>query len=353
MSAPALTPTVRQAQDYLAAVEHELADLPVDDRSALLEDLALHLDALAAEEDDRPIAVRLGPPAAYAADLRAAAGLPARGGASRATTAGLRSRLAGVLAAPVAQRLLPAAHELRRLLVELRPAWWVLRGYLLVLVPCLLERDGVRDFPVPAPLGSNELGLLLVLATVAGSVALGRRRLPRLVGVLVVLVGAVLAVLAFAIWQDASASRLTRGYESQPWMDPAPDQAIGKYPLLSRYGPVTDVLPYAADGTPLEGVLLYDQDGRPLDVGVQEWWADNCVRVLDQPRAADGVPVPFSFPQSYVLDPRGVDLYGAPLSGQCVTELPRPEVPLPVFPAPEEPGTGQPIPPPVPPAPGD
>ena len=68
----------REAQDFLGAVERELADLPAEDRSALLEDLALHLEALTTEDDDRPLAVRLGSPAAYAADLRAAAGLPAR-----------------------------------------------------------------------------------------------------------------------------------------------------------------------------------------------------------------------------------------------------------------------------------
>jgi len=41
MSAPALSPA--QASDYLAAVEQELSDLPAEDRSALMEDLALHL----------------------------------------------------------------------------------------------------------------------------------------------------------------------------------------------------------------------------------------------------------------------------------------------------------------------
>jgi hypothetical protein len=326
MSAPPLSPGIRQAQDYLAAVEHELADLPVEDRSALLEDLALHLDALAAEDDDRPIAVRLGPPAAYATDLRAAAGLPPRGGGGRLTTAGLRQRLGRVLAVPV-------AGEVRRLIGELRPAWWVLRGYLLVLVPSLLDQDGARDFPVPAPFDSPVLGVPLVVLAVAGSVALGRRTLPLVPRVLVVVGGVVLAAMPLAIWQSASADGLTRAASYEPPYQPATDRALGTYPLLSRYGPVTDVLPYAADGTPLEGVLLYDQDGRPLDVGVQGWWADNCARVLDQPRAADGVPVPFSFPQSYVLDPRGVDLYGAPLSGQCVADLPRPEVPLPAFPA--------------------
>ena len=108
------------------------------------------------------------------------------------------------------------------------------------------------------------------------------------------------------------------------------------YPLLSRYGPVTDVFPYAADGTPLEGVLLYDQDGRPLHVGFQQWWADQCARVLDQPQAADGVPVPNSFPQSYVLDPgRGgpEPQHPAAAGSSCEPDVPRPAVPLPTFPA--------------------
>jgi hypothetical protein len=334
MSAPSITPAMRQAQDYLAAVEHELADLPVDDRSALLEDLSLHLDALTAEDDDRPIAVRLGPPAAYAADLRAAAGLPARGSSVRRATVGLRERLDGVLTAPGVQRAIPIGREVLRLLGELRPAWWVLRGYLVVLVPCLLESDKVRDFPVPAPLGSDELGLLLVVAAVVGSVALGRRKLPRPAGALVVVCGAVLLVASAVVAQNAWAGMTTR----YPVLvaSSAPDRAEGTYPLLSRYGPVTDVFPYAADGTPLEGVLLFDQDGRPLKVGFQQWWADGCVRVLEQPRAADGVPVPNSYPQVYEPSGSGVDGALVP-AGTCVTDLPRPEVPLPVFPTPAAP----------------
>ena len=158
MTAPADAMT-RQTQDYLAAVEHELADLPAEDRSALLEDLALHLEALAAEEDDRPVAVRLGPPADYAADLRAAAGLPARGSTVRPPAPGLRDRLDGLLASPAGRRIVPAGREVGRLLGELRPAWWVLRGYLDVLVPCLVARDGVSDFPVPGtPVMSTPFG---------------------------------------------------------------------------------------------------------------------------------------------------------------------------------------------------
>ncbi|WP_116450804.1 HAAS signaling domain-containing protein [Blastococcus litoris] len=332
-----MSPTVtRQAEDYLAAVEHELADLPAEDRSALLEDLAQHLDALTAEDDDRPVEVRLGLPAQYAADLRAAAGLPARGSAVRAVAPGLRERLDALLASPAARRAAPFARETRRLLVELRPAWWVLRGYLLVAVPCLLRPDGVRDVPVPAPLGSHLLGVLLVLAAVAGSVALGRREARGTVRGLVVAGGVVLLLVSAVAVQSAWSTVV----ESTPVLvmgagDDAPSEA---YPLVSRYGPVTDVLPYAADGTPLEDVLLYDQDGRPLHVGYQEWWADQCVRALEQPLAADGVPVPNSFPQDYELLGLDVDIHGVPVvPGQCVAERARPEVPLPVFP-PVQPG---------------
>jgi hypothetical protein len=329
MTAPTDAAGTRQAQDYLAAVEQELADLPAEDRSALLEDLALHLEALTAEDDDRPVAVRLGPPGAYATDLRAAAGLPARGGSIRPATVGLRQRLDAVLATPAVRRAVPAAREARRLLGDLRPAWWVLRGYLLVLVPCLAEFDGVRDFPVPAPLGSHVLGVLLVVTAVAGSVAFGRRTIPRPLGVLVGALGMVLLFFSFVVWESSGVSR---GGSSGVAFASSADRALDAYPLISRHGPVTDVLPYAADGTPLEGVLLYDQDGRPLHVGLQEWWADECVRVLEQPLAADGVPVPHSFPQSYELLGLDVDIHSAPLTpGQCLAEVPRPDVPLPVF----------------------
>lgn len=333
MTAPSLTPT-QQAHDYLTAVERELDDLPAEDRSALLEDLALHLDALTAEDDDRPLEVRLGAPASYAADLRSAAGLPTRSGGGPGTVAQWQQRLARVAATP-------AVRAVRRLLNELRPAWWVLRGYLLVLAPSVAQADGSRDFPVPAPLGSPLLGLVLVAAAVAASVWLGRRTLPGPLNLLIAVAGVLLAYSSLVI-VTVAVDRQQDGLASSPY-GPAYEQAMGEYPLLSRYGPVTDVFPYAADGTPLEGVLLYDQDGRPLQVGLQEWWADECLRVLEQPLAADGVPVPHSFPQSYELIGEGVDLHTAqPAPGRCTTEVPRPDVPLPVFPpaAPVAPAPG-------------
>ncbi|MBB3677765.1 HAAS signaling domain-containing protein [Modestobacter versicolor] len=320
MSAPAPAGIAQEARDYLRDVEAELADLPAEERGALLEDLEQHLEALAEEGDDCPVLIRLGSPAAYAEELRAAAGLPARGAArSPARTAQLRREVDRLRAHPL-------AGEVRQLLHELRPGWWVLRGYLVVAVPCLVTYGWV-GVPVPEPLGSPLLGFVLVLAAIAASVALGRRQLPRPVGLLVNAAGALLALVGLtAVGGSPSYDDGGVAYASSY------DVAVGDQPLVSRYGPVTDVLPYASDGTPLEGVLLYDQDGRPLQVGLQEWWADGCARVLRQPLAADGVPVPQAFPQTYVVDPSGVDGFGNP--AQCDATVARPEVPLPVFPAP-------------------
>ena len=77
-----------------------------------------------AEYDDRPLAVRLGSPAVYTADLRSAAGLPASGAGTRPALAGLSERLDRIRATPAARRMAPAARAARRFLEELRPAWW-------------------------------------------------------------------------------------------------------------------------------------------------------------------------------------------------------------------------------------
>ena len=63
---------------YATAVRVAFADLPGPDRELLLEDLEDHLQEVAAEAGG-PLSQRLGPPEAYAAELRASAGLPAPG----------------------------------------------------------------------------------------------------------------------------------------------------------------------------------------------------------------------------------------------------------------------------------
>ncbi|MGI8801341.1 MAG: HAAS signaling domain-containing protein [Solirubrobacteraceae bacterium] len=58
---------------YLAAVRAAVADLGADERDDLLVEVEASLIETAGE-DDRPIVERLGPPAEFAAELRASAG---------------------------------------------------------------------------------------------------------------------------------------------------------------------------------------------------------------------------------------------------------------------------------------
>ena len=319
MTAPTTTPA---AEQYLAEVEHELADLPADERAELLEDLAMHLAALQQEPDDRTLTERLGSSASYATELRSAAGLPPRASDS----SGTRTRWLRTTAAAV--RTSGAVRGLRSFLPQLRPAWWVLRGYLLVAVPSLWNIDGSRDFPVPAPAGSHLLGVILVSLAVVASVAVGRRQLSRFLALGVVAVNLVLLVGAANLLQDWA----WRSADNRVVFVDARTDAFVDSPLITDRGPVTNILAFDVNGKPLQGVLLYDQDGRPLSTGVQKWFADHCRRVVAPPRAADGTPVSNSYPKPYVLDPEGMTLSGNPVQpGQCTAST-APHVVVPVFP---------------------
>lgn len=324
-----------EAAAYLAAVERELADLPAEERAELLEDLGLHLQALQEESDDRPLDARLGSSVAYAVELRTAAGLPPRSAAKG-------QRMGWLTDAFDAVSQHRALTEVRAFLPELRPAWWVLRGYLIVLVPCVLNGGGRaflryvdgpfnlgrarEDFPVPSPFDSNWLGLLMVMVAVVVSVRIGRKQPRGAAGAAVVLLNTGLVLATLALAATANDAILHRSYTVTVTVPAAVSS------LASPHGPVTNVFAYSADGKPLTGVLLYDQDGRPLKASLQEWWADRCARVLAQPKAVDGVPVPQIYPQTYVLDPRGVSLNGTPVTaGQC-RAIPAPVVQLPRLP---------------------
>ncbi|MCU1587659.1 MAG: hypothetical protein JWN31_1152, partial [Frankiales bacterium] len=286
------------------------------------------------EHDERPLEVRLGSAAAYAAELRTAAGLPPR----QATGSTYLDRARSARAWLREQQWL---RDAAAFIIQLRPAWWLLRGYLLVLVPCMLYRNryafghhgryfylrkAAQDFPVPSVWGSHLLGLLAALVAIVASVKLGRASLARGTRVVVGLAGALLVTAALVV-SNAAFDRVSIAPTRTVLVPVATTD-----PLSSGHGPVTNIFPFGADGRPLDGVLLYDQDGRPLRASQQEWWPDGCARVLAQPKAADGVPVAQSYPQQYVLDPRGVTMDGLPVGpGQC-RALPVPKVSLPIFP---------------------
>ncbi|TDC11118.1 hypothetical protein E1267_01415 [Nonomuraea longispora] len=121
-------------EEYAQAVRDALADHP--EREELLDDLDDHLAEIAAESG-LPLEERLGPPGAYAEELAAAYGeRPER---RRRVRPGPRERARSAHA--LLMRYTPY-RGLAGFLPELRPGWWVLRGYVLAMILVSMAGDG-------------------------------------------------------------------------------------------------------------------------------------------------------------------------------------------------------------------
>ena len=261
---------------YAAAVRAQLSDLPQAEREALLEDLEDHLAEIA-QESDSPLASRLGDPAAYAAELRAA-----YGGASRPAT----RRFARI------RRLLDAStrrisgsetyRAVRQYVPELQPAWWVLRGYLAVVALAVLLRGDQNIRPIPNPFTSGGLvEIIAMVAAVVGSVRLGRWAQQR---------------QGRATWKLRAGNVFVAvpGLIALASMSTPPSWAMDSGPgMPDAYAaaPTTNIYPYSSDGKPLQGVLLYDQDGRPLTLSPSDYGI-----ITQYVIAADGQPVANEYP---------------------------------------------------------
>jgi hypothetical protein len=286
-------PDSKQADDvasYAAAVRAALAPLPDAERESLLEDLENHLTEVASESD-LSLQERLGKPEDYAAELGSAYG------AGRDVVNTRRRRLwrdrswAPLKAASGTQ----AYRELRALLPELRPGWWVLRAYLLVLFLAFFFRDGANLRPIPNPFSSH--GLLQILATLVAiviSVRLGRRGLQagkawRSAALAVNVAIALLALPVLVSMGTGYSYAFSTANSSDPYSSPV---------AAGYYGPgFTNIYPYSKDGKPLKDVLLYDQDGRPLIPTKTDV-------VTDVPNGADGLPIANAYPLNQ-RDPNG------------------------------------------------
>jgi hypothetical protein len=316
--------TTAESDAFLAAVREQLSDLPEEERTDLLEDLAQHLADISADraEDGPPLTTLLGEPQQYAAELRSAADLPPRT-APVVTKESFVARVGRSRPVRLSQRVWrnPYAMQVRNFVPQLRPAWWVLRGYLVIALPALASPNSTDDFPVPSVGGSNFLGFLFVLGAIVASVWLGMHPGGRWRRRAVIAGNALLVMFSLGLISEVD-HRMSGGprFVSSSGVPSEVSQ------LSSPHGPVTNIYPYASDGTPLKGVLLYDQDGRPLRSEMQHWWADRCQRAVSYPLAADGVGVEHSYPKSYQLT-------GANGGLACRAEGYTPQVPIPTFPA--------------------
>lgn len=245
-----------EVSEYAVQVRAALADLPEQQRLDLLEDLEDHLAEVVADAGP-PLEARLGPAVDYARDLRLAALAPS----ATAPSGRLQGAIDGVRTDVRRVWELDAARQLRAFLLELRPAWWVLRAWLVVAAAGLLLGGG----PLLLPLGPV-LGLPLLIAAVVLSVRLGRRAATQPAGSgtrTSYIANTALAVLAVVIVfgvQQRDQQFVYAG-PSAPYGYPGDPR-----PLAHDDGtPITNLYPYSSNGEPLSGVLLYDQDGRAVD----------------------------------------------------------------------------------------
>lgn len=252
------TLTSTEVSDYLGRVRAALADLPAEIREELLEEEPAHLAEVLAE-GGQGLAERLGPPERYAAELRAAAGLPPATGAVRAPAMAsdlLRSARVHASRLDRAGGRLLGYPRVRDLLDLLRPGWWVLRGYLVGLLILVAARDEYFARLVPTRMDPEDavIWLLVVGVCVVASVRLGRATpgLPRWGRRTVVAGGVLIALLALA----NLAPRAFQYDSDATYYDP--------------FGGITDVYPYDSNMKPLDGVQLYDQHGNPIQIG--DYW---------------------------------------------------------------------------------
>jgi hypothetical protein len=270
-----------QANDvatYAASVRAALSDLPSEQAEVLLEDIEDHLREIAAEAGG-PLTERLGSPEQYAQELRTAYGaVPANTPRPDPAVQDLRRAIAWVTASDWYR-------ELRAFLPQLRPAWWVVRGYLAALILTAAFSQGYNLGPIPNP--TSKHGLAEILATGVAiwlSVRIGRRTggFPEGARFLAVSANVVIAFIAVVVLGNMHSFAYaeiigTATPEQQP------------FTAAFAEGPTSNIFPYSLDGKPLTNVLLYDQDGRPLMVQKSE-------AQTNYPTGADGKLITNAYP---------------------------------------------------------
>jgi uncharacterized membrane protein len=272
-----VTSISHDVSSFLADVRAELADLSVEERDDLMAEVEVSVIE-SASDSPIPIAERLGQPAEFASELRAAAGLRTTPSAVQAGPDAL-DRLRDVARTIAEHRRVRAVGSA---LAVLAPIWWVARGYLVVAGFVLISGAGwsVQHSAVPSWGGGANGAAVLVVAT-AVSCWLGLRRFRQVAARLATVALSLVAVAAiFPVVQHLrQPSRAQLVYqalaaEAQFRLD----TTATSRGLAFDGVPVTNIYPYSRQGRLLHDVLLYDGAGRPLNLGAD--YSDPNRRVL-------------------------------------------------------------------------
>ena len=237
---------------------------------------------------------RFGPAAAYAAELRAAAGVEPAGVAVRrrgprpfqrfrdrlvGQWGGWRDTVAPVLATPVGRAVVS-------FLVSLRPLWWVLRGWVwFALIMGVLKYVMLVGFSnLERFVPRTAFAWLVLITTTLISVGVGRglgRDRPWVRVVTTVL--SLIAVVAAPAVVTQFGQEIERRTSAQAYLDYSLEyrEVPFEVPMPVADGVyvdgmlVSNLFVYDAQGNPLERVQIFDDRGRPVrttyDEGSSAW----------------------------------------------------------------------------------
>jgi hypothetical protein len=245
---------------YVEAVHAAMAGLPDPTRAELLEDLPEHLAEVKADGAGS-LVDRLGTPEAYAAELRATAGFvggfPDPPGRYERLTELRDATLTRLRTLDTRVGPLLGYARASQFLALLRPAWWLLRGYLAAMVVAWALDDSGQPMGLLPRIGGSEVVAALMLAGgILGSLWLGRRsaeglsQWPRYA----LRAGSVVLVLV-AIGGFLNADGIARSsrYTDVNYNNP--------------YSNVQDVFVYDGQGHLVSNARLFDQDGQQIQLG--------------------------------------------------------------------------------------
>ncbi len=253
-----------EISQYVGEVEALLSDLDREELDDLIHDLELHLREIRAEADE-PFTAVIGSPQEFAAELRQSAGFgvaPPAPSPGPGPVARMEARIARFVQAKLdGLRTHTWGRAVLDFLPELRPGWWVARGYLLALaVGWVTSESPLGLLGIPRFGGSVVAGLVATALLILFSIRWGRGENQswwRQVAVWIA--GAIAVITAFVAANTLAAA----GYHD--------DYYVGDVDGVSIIEADWTILPanihaYLPDGTPLDQVLLFNEAGDPVDL---------------------------------------------------------------------------------------
>ena len=248
-----------EVASFAAAVRAALGDLPPDELDELTDGLEADLGERADESG-----ADLGDPAAYAEELRAAAGYPPRAARShlgdtlpnlRTLPQEVKRRWNSTLAGK------PIVASIVSFILSLRPVWWVLRGLVLWVMLAAFLGGGTNLWPLAV--------VLVVFSAILGRGWMSGRAwvrwILRAVSAVAIIAAPFMLSWGVALWNN--------GYYSYNYPD---GSMYYPGPGLTQNGrQIDNIFAYDADGHPIDQVQLFDQNGEPLNITgdtAASWW---------------------------------------------------------------------------------